>query len=100
METLLSKLEKEAGLTSEQAAKAVACFKQYMKENDLQIDWEAFLKAKSQQVTEKAQGAFNQLFGDSDWADKASASLNEFAEKTKKTIKDVRNKTADFIADK
>lgn len=100
METLISKLEKEVGLTSEQAVKAVACVQEYMKENDLYIDWTEFMKAKSDKLGNKAKNALNELFGDPTWTDKAAANISDATEKAKQTIKDVRNKAADFIADK
>lgn len=98
METLIGKLEKEAGLTQEQAINAIKVFQEYMKENDLHIDWEDFLKAKSQKVSESAKDAFNQLFGDPNWADKASDNLNSLADKAKKTINKARNAAADLLA--
>ncbi len=100
MEPLISKLQKEVGLSSEQAINTVKCFQEYMKENDLQIDWNQFIKTKSQKIGTQAKDAFNQLFGDPEWGEKAAANINEFAEKAKQTIKEIRNKTADFIADK
>ena len=100
METLITKLEREVGLTHEQAVQSVNCFREYMRDNDLHIDWESFLKAKSHKVSEKGKQAFNQLFGDPAWADKASDNINEFVDKAKQSIKDARNKAADFIADK
>lgn len=100
MDTLISKLEKEAGLTQEQATKAVQCMQQYMKDNDLHIDWSEFVKTKSKKLGDQAKNAFDQLFGDATWADKAAENINDFTEKAKQTIKEVRNKTADFISDK
>lgn len=98
MENLIKKLETEVGLTNEQALKAIKVFQEYMKDNDLTIDWGDFLKAKSEKVSEATQKAFGQLFGDDDWFEKASKNLDSFTDKAKQKINEARNAAADFLA--
>lgn len=98
MENLIEKLETEAGLTTEQALRTVKVVQEYMKDNDLTIDWSDFLKAKSEKVSKATQDAFNQLFRDSDWLDEALENVNAFAEKAKEKINQARNAAADFLA--
>ena len=98
METLIGKLKSEVGLTDEQAMKVIQVFNEYMNENDLKIDWEEFIKAKSQKVSEATKSAFNQLFGDETWSDKAAENINTMTDKAKETINKARNAAADFLA--
>ncbi len=96
MDSLVSKLQNEVGLTEEQAKKAMSCIRSYMIENDL-VDWDNFFEAKARDVSEKAQKAWNELTGKTvDWNEK----INDWADKANKMIKEARNKAADFIADK
>ncbi len=96
MGSLVSKLQNEAGLTEEQAKKAMSCVRSYMIENDL-VDWDDFFEAKTREISSKAQKAWTELTGKSEnWSDK----IEEWSDKANKMIKDARNKTADFIADK
>ena len=97
METLIGKLESEAGLTQEQAIKAIQVFNEYLNENDLKIDWEEFIKAKSHKVSEATKNAFNQLF-DPSWSERASDNINTMTNKAKETINKARNAAADFLA--
>jgi len=98
METLISKLKSEAGLTEEQAIRSIQAFNEYMNENDLKIDWEEFLKAKSRKVSEATKSAFNQLFGEITWRGKAADNINSMTDKAKEAIDKARNAAADFLA--
>lgn len=102
METLINKLKSEVGLTAEQATQVVKVFHQYMKDNDLSIDWESFLKTKATKISDSTRSAFDQFFGDDGWvADKveqAEDGLDSLSAKAKEKFNEVRNKAADFLA--
>lgn len=119
MDSLIKRLKEEVGLTDEQAESVIKCVRNYMSDNDLDIDWEDFLKSKTKKITDAAKEKYNELtgknsnFGDkvNDWADKAQDTLedlsdkaqhklDELSAKTKQNIKDARNKAADYLADK
>ncbi len=101
MESLVTKLENEVGLSHEQALKTIGCVRSYMIENDLELDWEEFIESKAKKMSESAKQAWYELSGKSQtWADKAQDTIEEWSDKAKQTIKDARNKAADFIADK
>ncbi len=96
MKSLVSKLQKEAELTEEQAKKAMNCIRSYMIENDL-VDWDDFFEAKAREISDKAKNAWIELTGKSEnWSEK----IEGWSDKANKMIKDARNKAADFIADK
>ncbi len=108
MDSLVTRLEQEVGLTHEQAVNAVKCIRKYLNENGLDPDWEEFLEAQAHKLSISAKTALDELTGKTqtwgakldDWADKAHGKLEDLGDKAKQTIKDVRNKAADFIADK
>lgn len=97
MESLVTKLEREAELTYEQAVKAVECFRNYIVENDLEPDWDKFFRSKAQHLSQKAKQALNEISGkNQSWGDK----LDDFTDKAKQTITEARSRAADFIAPK
>ncbi len=108
MDSLVSKLEREVGLTSEQARKTVDCVKNYLSENDLTPDWEEFFERKFEKIADKTKNTYNQVVDKTqtlggkihDLADKAGDVFEDLSDKTAKKVKDLRNKAADFISDK
>lgn len=48
MESLIKKLQEEAGLSESQAIKAIHVIKTYMDSHDSNIDWDKFFKGKFQ----------------------------------------------------
>lgn len=96
MESLVSKLQKEVGLTEEQATKSVDCVRKYMEDNDL-YDWDDFFESKAKDMSEKAKKAWSDLTGKThSWTDK----FDDWADKAGQVIKDARNKAADMLSDK
>ncbi len=112
MENLITKLQEEVGLTSEQAQNAVECMKKYMLENDMVPDWDDFFRAKAQKMTDKAKETYAHVSEKvsenskewtekiNDFTEKSSTAIDELSDKAAEKIKDLRNKAADFIADK
>ncbi len=112
METLLTKLKNEVGLSDEQALKVMSCITDYMQENGLQPDWEKFLKGKAKNLMDTAKSAFDDFshkaqdyadkIGDKveDWADKAQDSVEDLSEEAKQKVNELKKKASDYLSDK
>lgn len=108
MDSLVKRLENEVGLTSEQATKVIRCIRSYMKDNDIQPDWDEFLEAKAKKLSGSAQIFIDELLGKTksvtdqldEWADKAQDKLDDLSDEAQKKWDDVRHKAADFISPK
>ncbi|NDW09303.1 hypothetical protein [Dysgonomonas sp. 520] len=81
MEDLVKKLQTEAGLTDEQAQKAIKVVKEFMDKEGLNIDWEKFFKGKYEDMSEKAKSLFNKL------TDKAEDLIDKAKDETKDLFK-------------
>lgn len=55
MEDLIKELQEKAGLTRDQAIRAIEVVKDYMKNSDAEIDWEKFFKEKLEDLREKVK---------------------------------------------
>jgi len=101
MEDLFKKLQDEAGLTQEQAVKAVSVVKEYMDKEGLEIDWEKFFKGKAEDFKEKAKNLFSNVSKHTqDYTEKFTDKVDDFADKARKSAHDLSQKAADFFDDK
>jgi hypothetical protein len=94
MENLINKLQREAGLTEEQAIKAVSVVKDYMDKEGLDIDWDKFFKGKTEEFINKAKDLFSDVSKHTQsYTDKFVDKVDEFADKA-------RRKASDFFNEK
>ncbi|MBB4035724.1 hypothetical protein GGR21_001619 [Dysgonomonas hofstadii] len=101
MENLINKLQSEAGLTQDQAIKAIAVVKDYMDKEGLDIDWEKFFKGKSEDFIAKAKELFQNVSKQTQsYTDKIADKVDDFADKARKSAHDLSQKAADFFDDK
>jgi methionyl-tRNA synthetase len=92
MENLIEKLQQEAGLTAEQAIKAVSVVKDYMDKEGLDIDWDKFFKGKSEEFLNMAKGLFSDVSRHTQiYTDKFVDKVDEFADKARKKASDFFN---------
>ncbi|MFV0417668.1 MAG: hypothetical protein ACK5KT_02895 [Dysgonomonas sp.] len=101
MENLIKKLQEEAGLTQDQAVKAISVIKDYMDKEGLEIDWSKFFKGKADDFTERAKELFANISDQThNYSEKIADKLDDFAEKARKSAHDLSQKAADFFDDK
>ncbi|NDV94972.1 hypothetical protein D0T84_08585 [Dysgonomonas sp. 521] len=92
MENLIKKLQVEAGLTEDQAIKAVSIVKDYMDKEGLDIDWDKFFKGKSEEFLDKAKGLFADISKNTQsYTDKFVDKVDELADKARKKASDFFN---------
>lgn len=100
MENLLKRLQDEAGLTEEQAAKAFTVVKDFMDKEGFDIDWEKFFKEKYKDFKGQAKTFFDVL---SDKAGKYSNKLEDKVEdltiQAKRTARDLSQKASEMLDD-
>ena len=87
MDNLLKRLQNEAGLSEDQAVKAVKVVKDFMDKEGLDIDWSKFFKGKYEDLSGKAKSLFDRL------TDKA----DDLIDKAKDEAKDLGNKASRFF---
>lgn len=100
MENLISRLETEVGLTSEQAIKTVSVIKDFMDKEGLDINWEKFFKGKYDGLKDDMKSLYdNMTEKSSNYADKLADAADDFADQAKKTAHDLSKKVSDFFDD-
>jgi DNA repair ATPase RecN len=98
MKDLVNRLETEAGLTEEQALKAVIIFKDFMNKEGVPIDWEKFFKQKYDHYMEKSKELIKQLSKNLDsFSDKVEDKMEDIAAQTKKAARDLSKKVYDKL---
>lgn len=83
MENLIKKLQEEAGISEDQAIKAVSAMKKFMDEEGIDIDWGKFFKGKYEEYGEKAKDLYEKL---SVKADDLVDKAGDFVEKAKDEV--------------
>lgn len=94
MENLIKKLQDEAGLTNEQAVKAVSVVKDYMDKEGLDIDWDKFFKGKTDDFLSKARNLF------SDVSKQTQSYTDRFVDRVDDIADKARKKASDFFDEK
>lgn len=101
MENLVKRLQDEAGLTEEQAIKAISVIKDYMDKEGIEIDWGKFFKGKAEDFKEKAKELFSNVSDQTQsYSEKIADKLDDLAERARKGAHDLSQKAADFFDDK
>ncbi len=96
---LIQKLQKEAGLSYEQAEKVVDSVREYILEKQGDPDWDSFLKNKASDLAEQAKEAGENLTQKlSEFKNKAVEKIDDISDKAQDKINDLRSRAADFIA--
>lgn len=94
MENLIKRLQDEAGLTQDQAVKALGIVKDFMDKENLKIDWNAFFKGKYEE--------FSQMFKElpdkaHPYKEKISETVDSAVSKVRKGAYEITKKAADFL---
>lgn len=101
MENIVKRLQDEAGLTEEQAIKALAVVKDFMDKEGLSIDWSKFFKNKYEDLTDNLKDLYKKLTGQSQgYTEKISDTVDNLTSKVRKGAHDISQKAADFFDDK
>ncbi len=100
MENLIEKLQKEAGLTEDQAINAIAVIKDYMDEEGISIDWNVFFKGKYNEFLKRSKSiAENISHKMDDLSDKVSDKVEDISTQAKRTVRDFSKKVYDKLND-
>jgi gas vesicle protein len=90
MENIIEKLQKEVGLSEDQAMKSLNVIKEYMDKENLHIDWEKFFKGKYENFKDSISTFFSKISDKAeDWSDKIGDKVEDLKTDTKQKIKDV-----------
>lgn len=101
MEDLIKRLQEQAGLTQDQAIKAISVIKDYMDKEGLEIDWSKFFKGKAEDFKEKAKELFSNVSSQTQgYSNKIVDKFDDLAEKARKGAHDLSQKAADFFDDR
>lgn len=87
---IIEKLQKEVGLSEEQAIKSLHIIKDYMDNENIHVDWEKFFKGKYEHFKDTVTSFFSKV-GDKveDWSDKIGDKVDDLTIETKRKIRDV-----------
>jgi gas vesicle protein len=98
MENLIQKLQNEAGLTEEQALKAVTVVKEYMDDEGMSIDWNKFFKGKYNEFLERSESLVNKMSRKvDDFSDKVSDKIEDMSIDAKRAVRDFSKKVYDKL---
>ncbi len=97
MKTLITKLQKEVGLTEKQACKAVEIFRKYILDNKKDPDLVEAVKIKTVRAANKAKAEYNKVEGKiEDWVEDKTEEVVVIA---KKKAKKVVDKLSNYLDD-
>lgn len=101
MENIVERLQKEAGLSEEQAIKALSVVKDFMDKEGLSIDWSKFFKTKYEDLTDSLKELYKKLTDQSQsYTEKISDTVENLTSKVRKGAHDISQKAADFFDEK
>ncbi len=101
MVELIKRLQDEAGLTEDQAIKALSIIKDYMDKEGMEINWDKFFNGKSEDFIERAKALFENFSKQSQtYTDKLVDKVDDLADKARKSAHDLSQKAADFFGEK
>lgn len=93
MENLIKRLQSEAGLTEEQAKKAVMVVMDFMEKEGMDIDWSEYLSGKYEKFKEQSQTFFDSV------AKKSKEYSNTLADKAEDLVTEAKRKIRDITDD-
>ncbi len=101
MENIIKRLQEEAGLSEEQAIKALTVVKDFMDKEGLSIDWSKFFKGKYEDLTDSLKELYKKVTGQSQtYSEKISDTVDNLTNKVRKGAHDLSQKAADFFDEK
>lgn len=101
MENLIKRLEKEAGLTQEQAIKAIITIKDFMDKENVKVDWGKFVKDKYEDLTQMLKDIPNKVNEKAQpYTEKISEAIDSAVSKARKSAHDISQKAAEFFEEK
>ncbi|MGM5631136.1 hypothetical protein O2K51_09550 [Apibacter raozihei] len=90
MENIVERLQKEAGLTEEQALKSLSIVKDFMDKEGLEVDWEKFFKGKYSSFKESISSFFSKISDKaSDFGDKVGDKVEDMTTDAKRKMRDI-----------
>lgn len=100
MENLQKRLQEEAGLTEEQAAKVLAVVTDFMDKEGFDIDWEKFFKGKYHDIKGQAKVLLDVLSEKAEkYSDKLEDKVEDLTIQAKRTARDLSQKASDLLDD-
>jgi len=100
MENLLKKLQEEAGLSEEQATKALVVIKDFMDKEGFEIDWEKFFKVKYEDLKGQAKSLFDTISAKAtEYSAKLEDKVEDITVQAKRTARDLSQKASDYLDD-
>ena len=100
MENLIKKLQSEAGLTEEQALKALSVVKQHMDTEGIDIDWEKLFKGKYNEFKDTVKSLFENYSQQAEeYSNKLTDKVEDLATQAKRTAQDLANKASNLLKD-
>lgn len=101
MENIIKRLQEEAGLTEDQAVKALSVVKDFMDKEGMSIDWNKFFKGKYEDLTDNLKELYKKMMGESqNYSEKIVETVDNLTTKVRKGAHDFSQKAADFFDDK
>lgn len=100
MENLLKKLQEEAGLNEEQAAKVMVIIKDFMDKEGFEIDWEKFFKGKYVDLKGQAKTFFESMSHKaSKYSNKLEDTVEDITIQAKRAARDISLKASEMLDD-
>ncbi|MDL2262624.1 hypothetical protein LJC11_03865 [Bacteroidales bacterium OttesenSCG-928-I21] len=100
MDNLIDRLQEEAGLTEEQAIKAVVVVKNYMEKEGISIDWKEFFKNKYEKYMDKSKSYIEQFKRKvDDFSDEIGDKIEDATIQAKRSARDLSKKVYEKLND-
>ncbi len=100
MDNLLKRLQEEAGLTEDQAVKALVVVKDYMDKEGFEIDWEKFFKGKYGDLKGQAKSLLEVLSKKAnEYSNKLEDKMEDITIQAKRTARDLSQKASEYLDD-
>jgi len=100
MENLLKRLQEEAGLSEDQAAKVMVIIKDFMDKEGFEIDWEKFFKGKYDDFKGQAKTFFDSLsHRASEYSNKLEDTVEDITIQAKRAARDISLKASEILDD-
>lgn len=101
MENIINKLQNEAGLTKDQAVKAISVFKDYLDGEGLDVAWNKLSKEKQENVVQQVKGFYNNVSEQTqNYTDKITDKFDSFAVKAKKGVENLGKMATELFEEK
>lgn len=100
MDNLLKKLQEEAGLSEDQSVKALKVIKEYMDQENIDIDWNKFFKGKFEDFKDQGQSFFKSFMNKAQqYSSKLGDKVEDIASQAKDKAEDLTHLAKDKAYD-